>query len=44
MTNVVSWSVHEKWVDTLFRAYATDVAQTTKKVVACDNYVLEGPA
>ena len=32
MTNVVSWSVHEKWVDTLFRAYATDAIQTTRAV------------
>ena len=32
MTNVVSWSVHEKWIDALFRAYATDAAQTTRAV------------
>ena len=32
MINVVSWSVHEKWIDTLFRAYATDAAQTTRAV------------
>ena len=32
MTNVVRWNVHEKWLDTLFRAYATDAAQTTRSV------------
>ena len=32
MTNVVSWSVHERWIDTLFRAYATEAAQTTRSV------------
>ncbi len=32
MTNVVSWSVHEKWIDTLFRSYATDAAQATRSV------------
>ena len=32
MTNVVSWSAHERWIDTLFRAYAADAAQTTRAV------------
>lgn len=31
-TNVVSWSVREKWIDTLFRASATDAVQTTRAV------------
>ena len=29
---MVSWDVHEKWVDTLFRSYAADVSQATKPV------------
>lgn len=32
MTNFVSWGVHERWIDTLFRAYATDAAQATRSV------------
>ena len=32
MTGVVSWEVHEKWVDSLFRAYASDVSQATRPV------------
>ena len=32
MTGVVSWDVHEKWVDALFRAYSSDVSQATKPV------------
>ena len=32
MTGVVSWEVHEKWVDALFRAYASDVSQATRPV------------
>ena len=32
MTGVVSWEVHEKWVDALFRAYAADVSQATRPV------------
>ena len=32
MTGVVSWDVHEKWVDALFRSYASDVSQATRTV------------
>ena len=32
MTGVVSWDIHEKWVDTLFRSYASDVSQATRPV------------
>ena len=32
MTGVVSWDIHEKWVDTLFRSYSSDVSQATRPV------------
>ena len=32
MTGVVSWEVHEKWVDALFRSYASDVSHATRPV------------
>ena len=32
MTNVVSWHVHEKWVDTLFRAYSTESSAAVRSV------------
>ena len=32
MTGVVSWDTHEKWVDTLFRSYSSDVSQATRPV------------
>ena len=31
-TNVVSWSIHEKWVDTLFRAYSSESSAATRPV------------
>ena len=31
-TGVVSWEVHEKWVDALFRSYASDVSHATRPV------------
>ena len=32
MTNVVSWHIHEKWVDTLFRAYSTESSAAVRSV------------
>ena len=32
MTGVASWDIHEKWVDTLFRSYSSDVSQATRPV------------
>ena len=32
MTGVVSWDVHEKWVDALCRSYSSDVSQATRPV------------
>ncbi len=29
MTGVVSWDIHEKWVDALLRSYSSDVWQAT---------------
>ena len=32
ITNIVSWQVHERWVDTLFRAYSMESASSTRPV------------
>lgn len=32
ITNVVTWSIHEKWVDTLFRAYSSESSAATRPV------------
>ena len=31
-TNIVSWQIHEKWVDTLFRAYSTENSAATRPI------------
>ena len=32
ITNIVSWQVHERWVDTSFRAYSTESASSTRPI------------
>ena len=32
ITNIVSWQVHERWVDTLCRAYSTESASSTRPI------------
>ena len=32
ITNVVSWHIHERWIDTLFRAYSADSSSATRPI------------